>query len=388
MPKFQLLFINIIFFLLIAFSSGYAQTNEQITLTTYYPSPQGSYVELRSRRLALGDNYLSPAAFCWPPTACANAINGNADLVVEGRVGIGTITPTGALAVNSPVAIMGAMTIFDEAPGSGDVNLTGGTDSLFTWFNSGNPVTGATYFRSTAVDPILYLKNDGAIGIGTASPVALSKLTVTAPANSTLVVQSGVGASASLDFYRDNWNTWSIGNRQTVSGQDFHIEEPDEPPATRTRFAILGGIGNVGIGVEIPTYQLQISTDSAGKPNGGSWANSSDSRLKKDIIDIDNPLKLMLELRGRQFCWINPEEHGGLKNSRFGFIAQETEGIFPDWVSETEPQGKDRELVKNGKVKSMGIFGFEALTVEAIRQLKAENDALKERIKVLEDKIK
>ncbi len=381
-------FVYILYLFLIASSLGYAQTNEQITLTTYYPSPQGSYVELRSKRLALGDNYLSPVAFCWPPTACANVINGSADLVVEGRVGIGTITPTGALAVNSPVALMGTITIFDEAAGSGDVNMNGGTDSLFTWFNSGNAVTGATYFKSTAVDPILYLKNEGAIGIGTASPVALSKLTVADPGNSTVVVQSGSGSNASLDFYSANWNTWSIGNRQTGSGQDFYIEEPDEPPATRTRFAILGGIGNVGIGVALPTYQLQLSTDSAGKPNGGSWADSSDNRLKKDIKDIDSPLELILKLRGRQFSWINPEEHGGLKHSRFGFIAQETEGIFPDWVSETEPQGKDREQVKNGKAKSMGIFGFEALTVEAIRQLKAENDTLKERIKVLEDKIK
>jgi hypothetical protein len=148
------------------------------------------------------------------------------------------------------------------------------------------------------------------------------------------------------------------------------------------------GAGKVGIGTTGPTYQLQLSTDSAGKPNGGSWANSSDIRVKNNIKDIGNPLELMLKLHGRQFEWINPEEHGNLKTPRFGFIAQETEKIFPEWFSEVEPQGKDKELVKKGKIKSINIFGFEALTAEAIRELKAQNDALKAKNAELEARIK
>jgi hypothetical protein len=77
-----------------------AFTQENITITTYYPAPFGVYQELRSRRIAIGDNYHT-SAYCWPPEACANQINANADLVVEGNVGIGTTNPETPLHVNS-----------------------------------------------------------------------------------------------------------------------------------------------------------------------------------------------------------------------------------------------------------------------------------------------
>lgn len=67
---------------------------ENITLTTYYPSPYGIYHELRVKRTAIGDNYYNSSLYCWPGGPCAYPnIAANADLVVEGNVGIGTITP-------------------------------------------------------------------------------------------------------------------------------------------------------------------------------------------------------------------------------------------------------------------------------------------------------
>lgn len=75
-------------FLMSLVSTCFAQ--EQITITTYYPSPVGVYNELRARRMAIGDNWFNPATNVW-----GTQIDANADLVVEGNVGIGTRTPTG-----------------------------------------------------------------------------------------------------------------------------------------------------------------------------------------------------------------------------------------------------------------------------------------------------
>jgi hypothetical protein len=85
---------NILFFIsvLICVIIPSAFSQETITITTYYPAPFGVYQELRANRMAIGDNY-SQNTFCWPPAACANQIDANADLVVEGNVGIGTTTP-------------------------------------------------------------------------------------------------------------------------------------------------------------------------------------------------------------------------------------------------------------------------------------------------------
>jgi hypothetical protein len=59
-----------------------------------------------------------------------------------------------------------------------------------------------------------------------------------------------------------------------------------------------------------------------------------------------------------------------------GMIAQEVESVFPQWV------GTDRQGYKD-----LTIRGFEALTVEAMRELKAENEALKNRVSDLERRL-
>lgn len=73
---------------------------ETITIATYYPSPYGVYNEMRAKRMAIGDSYYG-ADYCWPPSSCANQIDPDADLVVEGNVGIGTASPMGKLQVSS-----------------------------------------------------------------------------------------------------------------------------------------------------------------------------------------------------------------------------------------------------------------------------------------------
>ena len=58
--------------------------------------------------------------------------------------------------------------------------------------------------------------------------------------------------------------------------------------------------GNVGIGTATPTFLLEVD-GSAGKPGGGSWSNSSDRRLKKNIRDLNSSLDQLMKLRGVRF---------------------------------------------------------------------------------------
>ena len=68
--------------------SCFAQGGETITITTYYPAPFGVYKELRAKRMAIGDNYYDASGYAWGVD-----IDSNADLVVEGKVGIGMTKP-------------------------------------------------------------------------------------------------------------------------------------------------------------------------------------------------------------------------------------------------------------------------------------------------------
>jgi hypothetical protein len=74
------------------------------------------------------------------------------------------------------------------------------------------------------------------------------------------------------------------------------------------------------------------------------------------------------------FEWINTEEHGeGLKA---GILAQEIEVIFPGWVEEVEPTGRDKGLIPQGeKAKAISFpHDFNAYLIEAIKELKAQNE--------------
>src|SRR3989338_3590630 len=95
-----ILLINLIFPL-----SSFAQSNnttegETLTIGTYYPAPYGIYNEMRAKRMAVGDNYHSGSAYPWDTGGgCAGNEICNADLVVEGNIGIGTASPQAKLDV-------------------------------------------------------------------------------------------------------------------------------------------------------------------------------------------------------------------------------------------------------------------------------------------------
>jgi hypothetical protein len=135
---------------------------------------------------------------------------------------------------------------------------------------------------------------------------------------------------------------------------------------------------NVGIGTTAPTDKLHVIGDLritgvARKPGGGSWTSSSDMRLKKKLTTLTHALERLLELRGVQFEWKEPEKMGNLSGPQTGLIAQEVEKVFPEWVS-SDPEG----------YKELTIRGFEALAIEALRELKDEIEEIKKRLAKIE----
>jgi Chaperone of endosialidase len=108
---------------------------------------------------------------------------------------------------------------------------------------------------------------------------------------------------------------------------------------------------------------------------GTVTGGSSDARLKKNIKPVTGALEDLLKLKGVTFEWIDPAEHADQTDARIGFVAQDVEQVFPTWIGE-DPRG----------FKTVNVQQIEALEVEAIRSLKAENDGLKARMKSLEER--
>ncbi|MBU0503935.1 MAG: hypothetical protein ABH882_02105 [Candidatus Omnitrophota bacterium] len=169
-----------IILLLILLYYPLALAEETITITSYYPSPYGSYKELRAKRIAIGDNYFDGSAYCWEGT-CTNTINANADLVVEGNVGIGTPSPIANLHI---LSYNGANLLL-ESPSAGLANtprisFKNSASASYIGFVGGNAVSGdgndmmlasntnLNFF--TAGVNRMNITTGGKVGIGTLSP--------------------------------------------------------------------------------------------------------------------------------------------------------------------------------------------------------------------------
>jgi len=108
---------------------------------------------------------------------------------------------------------------------------------------------------------------------------------------------------------------------------------------------------------------LRLANDSAAKPGSNTWTIWSDRRLKKNIEPLSGALDRLLQLHGVTFNGLDPATQGGITGTQMGLIADEVARVFPQWV------GRD---VKGYQTLTVG--GFEALTAEALRELRAEKD--------------
>ncbi len=144
----------------------------------------------------------------------------------------------------------------------------------------------------------------------------------------------------------------------------------------QSRIAVNPG-GNVGIatGSSNADFLLHVN-GSAGKPGGGSWSVASDVRLKENIQTLEGALEQLLALRGVSFEYRDPQAIHELEGRRVGMVAQEVEAVFPDWVDE-----------RNDGYKALTFRGFEAITVEALRELHTRNQALEAQNSQLERRL-
>lgn len=182
MPKRVLLFLGVLFVL-----PAVNVFSETITVTTYYPSPYGVYEELRAKKVAIGDSYFDATTHAWDDGVgliAANEIEQNADLVIEGNVGIGTYQPQNLLHLS------GSMTVDAGAWGEGinfnqhwdsdasaTINLNG-RDSYAIWADPINDIlifeaSPAVAAGSTVTPNVaIVIEDTGNVGIGTDEPIA------------------------------------------------------------------------------------------------------------------------------------------------------------------------------------------------------------------------
>jgi len=244
-----------------------------------------------------------------------------------------------------------------------------GDQGSFIWADS-----QAVNFVSTGENQFL-VRAEGGMAINTNTPAASSALTVAggdvAIINSgrlkfgsttrqmlnlwgTPSTDYGVGVQGSRLYFRTDSNggfSWFEGG--------FHNDAADNPGPTGTLRMRLNNVG-----------QLQTTT--------GTISSLSDARLKDQVHDYAGALDQINALRPVRYHYrdagkaaFQPE---GL---HLGFLAQEMQQVFPEWVSE----GEDGYLM-------LSMRGFEAVAVRAMQELSTENAELRARLDALEARLK
>lgn len=121
---------------------------------------------------------------------------------------------------------------------------------------------------------------------------------------------------------------------------------------------------NVGIGTTNPTHTLTVN----GTFNATTTTETSDIRLKRNIMPINSALNKIVNLQGVNYLWNNTE-----LNKHYiynGFIAQDVKNYIPEVVHGNE----EKEML------SISYTGLIPYLVESIKELKKQNDELKEEI--------
>ena len=137
----------------------------------------------------------------------------------------------------------------------------------------------------------------------------------------------------------DQINKTHIGATQQLitimEEQKEKITALTEAVAEQARISVTP-VGNLGIGITTPTYQLQLSTDAAAKPGTTSWTIASDIRIKKNVVDADIGLCYtnFKRMKLKYFEWRSNIYSDSEINDRraLGFIAQDVKEVFPKAV--------------------------------------------------------
>lgn len=287
----------------------------------------------------------------------------------------GPVGPAGPAGPQGPVGPQGP-------PGS--TSLTG---SVFT--ANGSPGFLAAFGDTTSLGNSGLFDNGGRMGIGTTAPrdfmhvqftntnggltgFAVQNLGNTNTSYSGMLFYDQNGALGQFQGFNNVTHEYRINNIAAGGSINFML-------GGSSKFAVASS-GNIGLGTTTPATRLQVVGDirlGTGGNNGcvqafdGSavaGACSSDMRLKQNIRPLGMVLDKLVALRPVSYRWRQGEheEYQFGPGRTMGLMAQQVEQLFPGMVDE-DARG----------YKTVNYSELPLLMLEALRELKAENDALR-----------
>jgi len=180
----------------------------------------------------------------------------------------------------------------------------------------------------------------------------------------------------------ENWTSSAQGTYVTIS------TTPTGQTATAERLRVTSE-GRLGIGLSNPSYQLQLSTDSAAKPSTNTWTVASDSRLKDP--DSVKPFTEGSDLIRRlpQPVWFRYAKDSGLPadTANVGWIAQDILPVAPFMVRRTRQKLKATDEAES-EALALNTNELPYAILNCLKETLSELEGLKARLATLEQTIK
>jgi len=258
----------------------------------------------------------------------------------DGRVGIGTSSPQSRLSVLGNAAIGSNFANEHSAPTAGLIvegKLGVGTAVPKSNLSVlGNAAIGFAYANQDAA-PDDGLLVQGSVGIGTTRP------------RNKLDVSGWIAANALRLYNGDSTDQyWEIRPDWRISTDTY----------SQLKFYYKGKTSQRGF--HIGSLETVDTT--------GTWRNS-DLKLKSDIETFDNVLDLTLRLMPKSYHF----NYGTKSKTRiYGFLAQDVEGLFPDFVAEIDG------------IKKLNYDYFSVLAIASIQEQQKIIEELNRKVSQLE----
>lgn len=338
-----------------------------------------------------------------------NGVDRITTLATNGNVGIGTVVPTQRLTVSGNINKLGSWIASDLNWAAGNFEVHNNLWDGVSNNNYGGVIGGKLYaYRGLqsggatggeATDGQLYVAGNsmlmGNVGVGITNPTTQlsvadgSGLRVYSTAtgagtdisyqggistNSVYVAKSGnigTGGTTGITSISQDGNaiqavSWLVGGSGVISQGASGATSRGVTGSAQDGYGVYGA-STFGYGI----YCAAAGTGFCGGTR--AWTNTSDIRLKKNISTITSGLDKVLKLRGVNYTWKND----GTNKKNIGFIAQEIMEVLPEVVNKN-----------NEGYYTVNESSVNAVLVEAVKELKAENDDLKARLERLEAKVK
>ncbi|MCT4582660.1 MAG: tail fiber domain-containing protein [Flavobacteriales bacterium] len=315
----------------------------------------------------------------------------------DGNVGIGSVVPSSKLFIKQATD--------DAATAALRIENSGGTaGSIVTVTSDNNTYIGAqsTFDGPGAnIDNGIYIANNtGNVGIGTHTPA--TQLQITNGTNYGNIMLGNNGGTTNNHITHETsgdfvvWNgTFGSGNRLMSIISNGRIISHLTSQSTALKPSGWGGgiesnwdvwaAASVGGGVTGTAATWSISNAGvAAKPGGGAWAATSDRRTKKEIVEFTDGLNVLNQINPVTFMYNGLYNTPNDNKKYVGIIAQDVKKVAPYMIGSYQaPKYEDSDHLEEILNYDGGTYMLYVL-VNSVKELKKENELLKEKLEQLE----